>query len=420
MIKNWIEFIKESFEVEKLYRFSDEKIENLFVEMMDEGYTISIEHGFVISQVRRNGEMEVFDQKLVSGESVRPAYWVSIHDKRVTNVDVTDSLLTAIDYLEDQKFEVVLDDSGVLDRDVIQVKGGFFIDDDLQAEGDLCLFIKDTREVEVTNKDLCEFYKWTPDEIIGDDIYIHISMSDLADLILKDKDSYKEQLINGIDDQYYFGSEYQPDTQSLFQYYLDKDNEILIVKLLIKEYGGLEAFVKECDNEELEGLSEDEVISFLLKERFYSTLGKLCKDSEMVQEVKQIYGDMSANAHMETNYNDLVGEFDYILRKSVDFDKFDKEVDVNYQQKDKDGNIEVKTYKEVKTFYKIKYSNDWIENFDSDFLMDESLYDVFSEYARQDFYSYELKPNFSDYGDVDSKVFNSEVKSLLKFYINNK
>ena len=61
MIKNWIEFIKESFEVEELYRFSDEKIKNLFVEMMDEGYTIFIEHGFVISQVRRNGEMEVFD-----------------------------------------------------------------------------------------------------------------------------------------------------------------------------------------------------------------------------------------------------------------------------------------------------------------------------------------------------------------------
>ena len=420
MIKNWIEFIKESFEVEELYRFSDEKIKNLFVEMIDEGYTIFIEHGFVISQVRRNGEMEVFDQKLLSGESVRPAYWVSIHDKKVTSVDVTDSLLTAIDYLEDQKFEVVLDDSGVLDRDVIQVKGGFFIDDDLQAEGDLCLFIKDTREVKVTNKDLCEFYKWTPDEIVGDNLYIYISMEDLADIILKDKDSYKEQLVNGIEEKYYYSSEHQPDTQSLFQYYLDKDNELLIIKLLIKEYGGIEEFIEESDNDSLEGLSEDEVISFLLKERFYSTLDKLCKDSEMVQEVKQIYGDMSASAHMNTNYNELVGEFDDIIGKSVDFDKFDKEVDVNYTQRDKDGNAEVKTYKEIKTFYKIKYSNDWINDFDSDFLMDESLYDVFSEHARQDFYNYELKPHFSDYGDVDYKVFNSEVKSLLKFYINNK
>jgi hypothetical protein len=420
MIKNWIEFIKESFEVEELYRFSDEKIKNLFVEMMDEGYTIFIEHGFVISQIRRYGETEVFDQKLISGESVRPAYWVSIHDKRVTNLDVTDSLLTAIDYLEDKKFEVVLDDSGVLDRDAIKVKGGFFIDDDLQAEGDLCLFIKDTREVEVTNKDLCEFYKWKPDEIIGDDIYIYINMEDLADIILKNKDSYKEQLINGIEEKYYYSSEHQPDTQSLFQYYLDKDNKLLIIKLLIKEYGGLEEFVKESDNDNLEGLSEDEVVSFLLKERFYSTLDKLCKDSEMVQEVKQIYGDMSVNAHMETNYNELVGEFDDIVGKSVYFDKFDKEVDVNYTQRDKDGNTEVKTYKEVKKFYKIKYSNDWITDFDSDFLMDESLYDVFSEYARQDFYSYELSPHFSDYGDVDYKIFNDEVKSLLKFYINNK
>ena len=37
MIKNWTEFIKESFEVEKIYRFSDEKIEDLFVELKDEG-----------------------------------------------------------------------------------------------------------------------------------------------------------------------------------------------------------------------------------------------------------------------------------------------------------------------------------------------------------------------------------------------
>jgi 5'-3' exonuclease len=94
---------------------------------------------------------------------------------------------------------------------------------------------------------------------------------------------------------------------------LNKDNEVLLVKVLIKEYGGLEELVKEADNDKLEGLTEDEVIEYLTKERFYSTLIDLCKNSDLVQDIKQTYVDHASSAHQEENYKDLVNEFDNIV-----------------------------------------------------------------------------------------------------------
>jgi len=100
----------------------------------------------------------------------------------------------------------------------------------------------------------------------------------MADNLLSRRSSYKDTLVYGTDYDNYESHYYQPDIDSLFRYDLKKENEILAIKALIKELGGLEEFIKECDNENLEGKSEDEIINFLLKERFYSTLEQLCKE----------------------------------------------------------------------------------------------------------------------------------------------
>jgi hypothetical protein len=42
------------------------------------------------------------------------------------------------------------------------------------------------------------------------------------------------------------------------------------------------------------------------------------------------------------------------------------------------------------------------------------LIDVLRNYCEVQDFNYDLKPNFSDYGEVDSEVFNNEVKSILK------
>ena len=454
MIKRYLQFIKEQqlslFPMEevmrpveevKTYRLEDDKIEELFVEIKDAGYTIDIERGFVEEQWSYNNYKKVFGQKLVQG-SVTPAYFINIYDTKPTNDDVTDVVLTAIDYFEELGFEtkVYEEDGSELNVDELFIAGGFFLKDesgditkDIQIDSSIGLFVMDKKEVEIDVKELCDYYYWLSEKdkdtfIEGDDIYIIVGMEDLADILLDNRsDSYKKQLINGIDGDHYWGSDYYPDTNSLFSYKLNKENDVLTIKALIKEYGGLEEFVKEADNEELDELTEDEVIEYLLKERFYRTLDNLCKDSDLIKDIKQIYGDYAVSAHQDENYKDLVNEFDNIVGDrsygaELSYSKFDKEVEVKKTYTKKDGTKETHTYPEVQTFYKIKYDNKWIEDFDYDFLKDESLYDIFREYCLSSLGSFKFEPDFSDYGSVDLKEFNDDVTWMLnnKLGIENK
>jgi hypothetical protein len=449
MIKRYLQFIKEQqlspmeevmrpVEEVKTYRLEDDKIEELFVEMKDAGYTINIERGFVEEQLSWNhNSSKVFGQKLIKGE-VTPAYWVKIYDEKPSSDDVTDVVLTAIDYFEDLGFDVKLyEDKSEINVDELLVKGGFFLkdedDENIHIEDNIGIFVMDKKEVNIDSKELCEYYGWLSEKdkdtfIEGNDIYIVVGMEDLVDILLGSKDkSLKNQLINGIDGYHYWGSDYYPETNSLFNYDLNKENEVLTIKALIKEYGGLEELVKEADNDKLEGLTEDEVIEYLLKERFYSTLTDLCKDSDLIQDIKQTYADYALNAHQEENYKELVNEFDNIVGDrsygaELSYSKYDKEVEVKKSYTKEDGTRETHTYPEVQTFYKIKYDNNWIENFDYDFLENESLYYVFREYCQAWLGTFEFEPHFSDYGSVDSKEFNSDVTWMLnnKLGIENK
>lgn len=448
MIKRYLQFIKEQqlslfpmdevmkpVEEIKTYRLEDDKIEELFVEMQDAGYTMDIERGFVETEYRYSGgkyhnDYKVFGQKLVKGE-VTPAYWINIYDTKPSSDDVTDVVLTAIDYFEDLGFEAkVYEDKSEVNLDELLIQGGFFLKDesgditkDIQIDSSIGLFVMDKKEVKIDVKELCEYYEWLSEKdkdtfIEGDDIYIVVGMEDLADILLGDEKSYKSQLIDGINGDYYYSSEYEPNIISLFSYDLNKENEILTVKALIKEYGGLEEFIKESDNDELEELTEDEVIEYLLKERFYSTLDDLCKNSDLIRDIKQTYGDFAVNAHQDANYQELVKEFDNIVGDrsygaELSYTKYDKEVEVKKTYTKKDGTKETYTYPEIQTFYKIKYENKWIEEFEYDFLQNETLYDIFREYCQAYLGTFKFEPHFSDHGSVDLKDFNSDVTWML-------
>jgi hypothetical protein len=443
MIKRYLQFIKEQqlslfpmdevmkpVEEVKTYRLENDKIEELFVEMKDAGYSIEVERGFVEKEYRYDGYKDVFGQKLVKGK-VNPAYWVTIYDTKPSSDDVTDVVLTAIDYFEELGYDVsVNEDRSEVNIDELLIAGGFFFKDesgditkDIQIDNNIGLFVRDKKEIEIDNKELCEYYGWLSEKdkdtfIEGDDIYIIVGMEDLADILLGDEKNYKNQLLNGIDSDYYYGSEYEPDTNSLFSYDLNKENEVLTLKALIKEYGGLEELVKESDNDKLEGLTEDEVIEYLLKERYYSTLTDLCKNSSLIQDIKQTYGDYATSAHQDANYEELINEFDNIVGDrsygaELSYTKFDKEVEVKKTSTKPDGTKETHTYPEVQTFYKIKYDNKWIEDFDYDFLSDESLYDIFREYCGVNLGTFKFEPSFSDYGSVDLKEFNKDVTWML-------
>ena len=459
-IKDWkafAQYIKESKESTELdcWKIEEDDIRDYFQESIDAGYSIEVEYGFVgeVStwnyKEQKMSTLERFTKRLVSGSNQPAISIVIYHEGRPSEEDVSDNFKFAYSIISeeaDAEIKILDRDGDIGDIDGIVAKGGLFFKDEwnenpeiMEAEGHIEFFVKLNSEVKVSQAQLAKYYDWCRYEEKDGNIYVDYSLEDLADLILARDSNYKDLLIDGsgIYDSYW-GSEYQPDLSSLFDYYLDKENKALAVKALIKESGGLEQFVSyigdECDDmvydaikaimEDKEGEAESakeerkigEITEYLLKERFYSTLKQMSKESEIIGDIKQLYGDWAANAHAEADLEQIRGEFDEILDDNFSYIKGTREVEKKSKfSKDESGNW--RTYKEEETFYLIAYSNDWIEDFGTEDLEGESLETIFSEYCyKTDKTRYELKPHFSDYGDVDDKAWNKDVKSdLLRF-----
>lgn len=446
-LKKYIQFIKESIkeDIEEgtLWKLTEDDIADYMLEITDAGYYVSVEFGFceTITQHSYNKpsvEKDVFTEKVKSGDNVRPAYWISIsHLNRIKNDDVTSTLQFACGIIgEEANTEISIHDSegNLGDIDGIEIKGGLFYTDNwnsnepelLEADNYIAIFAKSKETIKFTQENLVEYYNWS-DVIIKDgSIYIEVDIEDMSDIMLSRSSSYKDILVKGEEDMYdnYYGSDYQPDIPSMFQYTLDNDNEKLLIKAMIKEMGGLEDTINhigdECSDEAYEsvkGKSEEEVIEFLLKERFYDTLKQLCKNSDICQDIRQTIGDWEMNAHVDSNYQEVLNEFDEIVEKEFSYTKEDKEVTRYSKSKDAEGNETKREYKEMVTYYTIPYSNDWIDNEDAERLKGNSLFDIFKEWCGEQYFTYEMKPHFSDYGSVDSKALNNDLKSDLERYL---
>jgi len=437
-LKRYIEFIKESLKEDiesgKIYELSEDQIREYLIELDDAGYYISVDFGFVDDKMGRiHG---TYTEKAKSGEKIRPAYWIQIQSvSSVNNEDLTDALHFANSIISDEANAdvVIFDDGGSLDIDTILIKGGLFINTEPgdghsgeEAEVYIALFVKQKDVVEITEVDLAEYYNWGSYEEKDGKIYVEVDIEDMSDIMLSRSSNYKDILVKGEENMYdnYYNNYYQPDIQSMFQYTLTKENEQLLIKAMIKEVGGLEQTINhigdECSDEAYEsvkGKSEEEVIEFLLKERFYDTLKQLCKNSEICQEIRQTIGDWEMNAHVDSNYQSILNEFDEIVEKEFSYTKEDKEITRYYKSKDAEGNETKREYKEMLTYYTIPYSNDWIEEEDAERLKGNSLFDIFKEWCGEQYFTYEMEPHFSDYGDVDSKALNQDLKSDLERYL---
>lgn len=440
-LKKYIQFIKESIkediEEQSIWKVTEDEIQDYLRDLDDEGYIIEVEFGFCQKVTQHNynkptTEKDVFTEKVLAGDSIRPAYWIRISESdRVSNEDVSDSIKFAYSIIKekaDADISIHDTDGDIGDIEGIEVKGGLFFTDNwnspepelLEADGYISLFVKQKEVIKFTQADLVDYYEWESGcEVKGDNIYIEVDIEDMADVMLSRNSDYKDILVKGEESMYdnYHGHDYQPDIQSMFQYSLTKENEILLVKSMIKEIGGLEIFISEFKNENLEGKSEEEVIEFLLKERFYETLKKLCKDSEICQEVRQTIGDWEMNAHVDTNYKEVLDEFDEIVEKEFSYTKTEKEVTKYYTSKDAEGNQTKREYQVTETFYIIQFSNDWTENTDAEYLKGRDLVDLFKEWCGEMNFNYQMSPHFSDYGNVDSVALNKDITSDLKRYL---
>lgn len=465
-IKRWNDFlsyIKESKETEEEFNpwmLDEDDIRDYFQESIDEGYQIEVRYGFV-GQERmwnykesRTHYVERFTKKMESGNNT-PAISILITSEKVSGNDVSENLKFAYSIIAeeaDADISILDSDGEIGDIEGIIAKDGLFFTETwnnvegkepaiTEADGYVEFLVKKKQYVNITQTQLAKYYDWSRYEEKDGSLYVDYSLEDLSDLLLSRDSNYKDLLIDGsgIYDSYW-GNDYQPDFNSLFQYYLDKENKELAVKALIKETGGLEQFVShigdECDDmvydavkemmEDKEGEPETtkeerkikDITEYLLKERFYSTLKQMSKESEIIGDIKQLYGDWASNAHAEANLQQIKDEFDEILDDNFTYIKGTREVEKKSKfNKDENGNW--RTYKEEETFYLIEYSNDWIEDFEVDDLEGESLETIFSEYCyKTDKTGYELKPYFSDYGDVDGKEWNKDVKSDLLRFLN--
>ena len=437
MIKNWIQFIKES----NHHWLETDDVKDAFISLQDEGYSISV-----------NKEIFLADDKITWLNpqddiiSLTPEYYfgfqILIEKSREKTDDVTLDFKSAINYLRNEGFEIekVWDDEDVTQVDNLHFYKGsiitwipeksgksltFFNQDDFEA-GDIYsestsvgIYIYQPEKVDIVAKDLAEIYNWsgyTTDS--SGNIYCELDIEDMADYILSRKSSYKDELVNGIQDCNYYSSEYQPDIANLFNYSLRKENEILAVKALIKELGGLEEFIKECDNENLEGKSEEEVINFLLKERFYSTLEPLCKDSEIIGDIRQTIGDWESQAHCERNQEDLEKEFDRLIsREGIEFTKSRKEGKRYFYRKIPGTDRKEKVYyDEIVWFYQVKFEERWISDYAKS-MCGYSLKSVFGEWCSDCYFENSMNPHFSDWGDCDDEALNKEIGGILKNYL---
>jgi hypothetical protein len=433
-LKKYLQFIKESLKEDlnsgKIWNLNEDQIREFLIETSDAEYLIVVNFGFVEPSI----EKDVYTENILSGDEIRPAYWIEISkSKHISNEDVTDSLVFAYSMIEyEGECDVELQDCyGNLNIDNILVKGGFFINfpkiSQIELEGNLIIFAKQRKTIKVRPTDLEDYYGWLVSVKKEDQLWAEMDLEDLVDFIISKRSDYREFLIKGQEYMwdYYDISNYHPEINSLFQYYLDSENKTLLVKSIIKEIGGLENTIghigDECDNdvyETVKEMSEEELINFLLKERFYSTIEQLASNSDVFSEIKSDVANWEMSAHCNTNWDEIISGFDRIVSDELgQFEKVKKEVTKYYTSKDDQGNQTRKEYKDTVTYYQFPFSNDWISDTDSGYLFDGDLDDLFRDFVRESDIDRNLNPRISDYGHVDKDSMNKDIKAYLKRYL---
>ena len=437
-IKRYLEFIKENFsEYNKksidIWKLNNEDVEDMFVDFIDEGWSVTLEKGFK----DKSGDSDYFKEKVYLNDFTTPAYWITLATKPDTSSkDMSGIFKDSVKRLESfsggELLGVFVNDwqygynNDQYDLDSIIVKGGFIDENDI-IENSGFIFIVEKDEIEIDEKTFVDYYNLQLEdsefESLNKGLFVHVDLGTLVYKLIKD-DFWEKTITNcdyhesPIDDFWdnYDSAYYTPDFISLIDYDLNKENLDLLIKAVIKETGGIDEIkrhiVDELDNdkyEEVKDLDLEGLINFFKSERFYDTFKHFTKDSEIYNEVNYTVSDWNSAAHAEQNYKEMVNEFDNIVEKEFSYNRKFREERV-YKSKWEDG--KKVDYKQEMTIYEIEFQNEWIDNWEFSDIDGKSLYDIFYEYVSNLSY-YVFEPSFSDYGDVDSNKMNAEIKYLL-------
>jgi hypothetical protein len=402
MIKKYLQFlslIKENKNnIEDLY-LKDEYIKEFFVELeLDNNFLIDIQKG-VFYERNIYGKNKIdFYKKIPSGK-VKIAYEIFIEcpskwEKDLNKDDLTDEFVNSILRIADftnMDFYLETDDYRKLkiNIDNIEVSNTTF---NLKGEmhpytKSITLYLYEKEYKNITDIQIAEYYEWYYDfKDDNDNIYIKYYFKELVDIFLSQKCISYKLLTNHEDiyDHYYY-VEYIPDLDSLFKYYLDKENKYILIKKLIDNNGGYKVVSNIFD---FEDYTEEQTIEYLVKKP--SELKKL-SDINLIEEIQDLYASYALDAHTEQNIKDAEREF---------FRKLENEVKIVYDKNN-----------EGETVYMIKFDPEWYLDLKYDDFNDIS--DIMHEWMHKYGIRFEIDPYFSDHGNFDEKEFNKEVKSIL-------
>jgi hypothetical protein len=455
-LKKYLQFIKESLNKDSMYWINEDQIKDIFQYIIDEEYILSITRVFFGYYGYSNNELYDKEDKLItfdttdgddvilSGKSYYPGYKITIIKSQYKGSDVTDEFQSAISQLKGEGYIVnVEDDDGKTNLENIHLDKGSIItwipekpnkpftkNQDEMSDGDLyissnalTLLVHQSEEIKLNNKILADIYGWKYDKIEGDTIYCDVSIDNMAAAILSKSANgrWGNSLKNGgIDMDNYYGDGYYPDINSVFDYNLNKENSILMVKSLIKEISGLESAIEYLKDEDiyesLKGKSEDEFINIVLKERFKKCLNKLGEDSEIMSSIRECISDWKRQAHCDQNFEDLMEEFDKIVSKVTEYTKFYREINKHYLKKDPlTDSLRRVSYKENVLHYQIPFQEKWILDYGKA-LKGYSLDSLFIEWCSDEYLDYRLEPHFKDCGDIDEVELKKEISGILNSY----
>ncbi len=432
-IIKYLEFIRESTQSKKeirdigqIWKLEHIDISELLYDMKDEGWKTSINFGFL-------DDDDEFTEKVLPNVETPVAYETSFwsEDNETKGADVTDSFLFIYDMIESKlegKMQIADGDGpNGIDKENLLFKGGIFVKDESFEIRDYISIIASEKELyEFTEEEVAEYYGWSysMSDNYGN-IYLKISKEDLANEVLQ-SDQYREMIINrdimwdSYESHYYIPT----DIQSML-YSLDKENLEYLIRAMIKESGGWESIKGEdivIDNDIIgynDEVDEDKFIELVSKERFHRTLELMCNESEISTDIKQTIAEWEMSAHVDDNYDTLISEFEDEIGKIFEFTKFEETIEKEITYTRSDGKKHTSKYDVVETYYKIGFDNSWIKEWDYDDLCDfDDIDGVFRNYHLEEMDLISLSPYFRDYGNVDSKALNVEIKSMLKRYLN--
>lgn len=382
------------------YQIDEDDIDELFVEFGDEGFTFDMKYGFVSKEdikIETSGEpgtsLETVEIPILCNREYHPAIHIHIeNDDSNSKKDLTDSLLTMIDYLESD-YTVYLYADGLTSKEYITVKNGEFLVDDFDIkDNSLNIFLISENETKTfTQLDIAKYYKFKGYETIGENIFIDVNIEDIADMTINNRCSYKRYIADEVDYENYDTS-YRPDITYLLSDLLTDENADRLLKNMLDGYKG-------------DYLEENDIdINELKSSNVY--LEDLRND--MLDDIQYMYADWESQDQFYKNVEEVKDSFDRKLQRDFKYTVFKKDVEKSYMS----GDTQHKYTNKV-TVYRIEFDNFLIDDYDREDIYNWDVHDLLNEYCSNNI-DYDLNPSFSAYGSVDFKEFNVEVASMLK------